>query len=155
MQTISRRIRKTESPLPISLHLQDWSPADKRTVAVGKGVVDWKKLFAASKTGGVKNYFVEVNMDALQASYPYLHDLKCSEARGAHFLSSQLGCILRLAREVHMEIPVPVNLEPWLRRPRDPRRAELLSQAAARPRSEMGMGSVGFSNKIQEATQWR
>ena len=60
----------------ISLHLQDWSAADKKTVAVGKGVVDWKKLFTAAKTGGVKNYFVEVNMDALQASYPYLHDLK-------------------------------------------------------------------------------
>ena len=60
----------------ISLHLQDWSAADKKTVAVGKGVVDWKKLFAAAKTGGVKNYFVEVNLDALQASYPYLHDLK-------------------------------------------------------------------------------
>ena len=60
----------------ISLHLQDWSATDKKTVAVGQGVVDWKKLFAAAKTGGVKNYFVEVNMDALQASYPYLHDLK-------------------------------------------------------------------------------
>ncbi len=60
----------------ISLHLQDWSPADKKTVAVGKGVVDWKKLFTAAKTGGVKNYFVEVNLDALKASCPYLHDLK-------------------------------------------------------------------------------
>lgn len=60
----------------LSLHLQDWSPADKRTVAVGKGVVDWKKLFAAAKTGGVKNYFVEVNLDALQASCPYLQNLK-------------------------------------------------------------------------------
>lgn len=60
----------------VSLHLQDWSPADKKTVAVGAGVVDWKKLFAAAKTGGVKNYFVEVNLDALKASCPYLHDLK-------------------------------------------------------------------------------
>jgi len=60
----------------ISLHLQDWSPAEKRLVAVGKGVVDWKKLFAAAKTGGVKNYFVEVNLEALQASCPYLQNLK-------------------------------------------------------------------------------
>lgn len=60
----------------VSLHLQDWSPAEKRTVAVGKGVVDWKKLFTAAKTGGVKNYFVEVNLDAMRASCPYLHDLK-------------------------------------------------------------------------------
>jgi Pyruvate/2-oxoacid:ferredoxin oxidoreductase gamma subunit len=45
-------------------------------VPLGTGVVDWKKLFTAAKKGGVKNYFVEMNMDALKASYPYLHDLK-------------------------------------------------------------------------------
>jgi sugar phosphate isomerase/epimerase len=39
----------------ISLHLQDWSPAGKRTVAVGEGAVDWKKLFQAAKKGGVAN----------------------------------------------------------------------------------------------------
>ncbi|MDP3001047.1 MAG: TIM barrel protein [Bryobacterales bacterium] len=60
----------------ISLHLADWSTADKKSVPVGKGVVDWKKLFTAAKKGGVKNYYVEMNMDALKASYPYLHDLK-------------------------------------------------------------------------------
>jgi sugar phosphate isomerase/epimerase len=60
----------------ISLHLQDWSPEEKKTVAIGKGVVDWKKTFAAAKTGGVKNYFVEVNLDAMKESYPYLHQLK-------------------------------------------------------------------------------
>jgi sugar phosphate isomerase/epimerase len=60
----------------ISIHLQDWSPTDKKQVAVGQGTVDWKKLFAAAKKGGVKNYFVELNMDAMKASYPYLHDLK-------------------------------------------------------------------------------
>ena len=59
----------------ISLHLQDWSAADKKQVPVGTGSVDWKKLFDAAKTGGVKNYFVEMNMDALVASYPYLHRL--------------------------------------------------------------------------------
>jgi sugar phosphate isomerase/epimerase len=60
----------------ISLHLADWSSTDKKSVSVGTGVVDWKGLFAAAKTGGVENYFVEMNMDALKASYPYLHDLK-------------------------------------------------------------------------------
>ncbi len=60
----------------ISLHLQDWSPAEKKQVAVGQGSVDWKKTFAAAKTGGVKNYFVELNMDEMKASYPYLHSLK-------------------------------------------------------------------------------
>ena len=60
----------------ISMHLQDWSPADKKQVAVGQGAVDWKKLFTAAKTGGIKNYFVELNLDAMKASYPYLHELK-------------------------------------------------------------------------------
>ena len=59
-----------------SLHLQDWSPSEKKQVAVGQGSVDWKKLFAAAKTGGVKNYFVEMNLDAMKASVPYLHSLK-------------------------------------------------------------------------------
>ena len=44
----------------VSLHLADWSTADKKLVAVGQGVVDWKKLFAAARKAGVKNYFVEV-----------------------------------------------------------------------------------------------
>jgi sugar phosphate isomerase/epimerase len=60
----------------ISLHLADWSATEKRPVPVGAGVVDWKELFAAAKIGGVQNYFVEMNLDALKASYPYLHDLK-------------------------------------------------------------------------------
>lgn len=60
----------------VSLHLQDWSPSEKKQVPVGQGVVDWKKLFAAAKKGGVRNYYVEMNMDALKASQPYLRDLK-------------------------------------------------------------------------------
>ena len=60
----------------LSLHLADWSEAEKKQVPVGSGVVDWKKLFAAAKTGGIRNYFVEMNMDALAPSYSYLHSLK-------------------------------------------------------------------------------
>lgn len=60
----------------ISLHLADWSSETKRSAPVGKGVVDWKKLFSVAKTGGVKNYFVEMDMEALKASYPFLHELK-------------------------------------------------------------------------------
>ncbi len=60
----------------LSIHLQDWSPAEKQEVAVGQGIVDWKKLFAAARTGGVQNYFVELDMDKMKASYPYLHALK-------------------------------------------------------------------------------
>lgn len=60
----------------ISMHLQDWLPTEKREVPVGAGAVDWKKTFAAAKTGGVKNYFVEMNLEAMKTSYPYLHNLK-------------------------------------------------------------------------------
>ena len=60
----------------VSIHLQDWSASEKKMVAIGQGAVDWKKLFATAKTGGVKNYFVELNMDLMKASYPYLHELK-------------------------------------------------------------------------------
>ena len=59
----------------ISIHLQDWSPSEKKSVAVGKGSVDWKMLFAASKKAGVKNYFVELNLDQMKDSYAYLHSL--------------------------------------------------------------------------------
>jgi sugar phosphate isomerase/epimerase len=60
----------------LSMHLADYSTADKKTVAVGAGVVDWKSLFAAAKTAGIKNYFVEVNPDLTEASFTYLHSMK-------------------------------------------------------------------------------
>jgi sugar phosphate isomerase/epimerase len=60
----------------LSLHLADWSAAEKKTVAIGKGMVDWVKLFAAARTSGVKNYFVEMDLDLMKASIPYLHGLK-------------------------------------------------------------------------------
>lgn len=59
----------------VSMHLQDWSPTEKTEVPLGQGVVDWKKLFAAAKTAGVRNYFVEMDPAALKASVPYLHTL--------------------------------------------------------------------------------
>lgn len=59
----------------LSLHLADYSTAEKKGVAVGSGVVDWKKLFAAAKKGGVQNYFVEMDLDAMKGSYTYLHKL--------------------------------------------------------------------------------
>lgn len=57
----------------VSMHLQDWSPTEKKEVALGKGVVDWKRVFAAARTAGIKNYFVEMDPEALKASVPYLH----------------------------------------------------------------------------------
>jgi sugar phosphate isomerase/epimerase len=66
----------------LSMHCQDWvkdssTKSGFRQVPVGKGVVDWKAVFTAAKTGGVKNYFVELEEDpALMAqSVPYLKSL--------------------------------------------------------------------------------
>jgi sugar phosphate isomerase/epimerase len=58
-----------------SMHLQDWSPETKTVVAVGKGRIDWKKTFAAAKTGGVRNYFVEQNMNMTRDSVAFLESL--------------------------------------------------------------------------------
>ena len=59
----------------LSMHLADWSAKEGKQVPVGSGVVDWKDLFAAAKTCGISNYFVEMEMDALKPSYTYLHGL--------------------------------------------------------------------------------
>jgi sugar phosphate isomerase/epimerase len=60
----------------LSLHLADWSAQTKKGVAIGQGAVDWKALFAAAKTGGVKNYYVEMNMEFLKDSAEFLKKLK-------------------------------------------------------------------------------
>jgi len=61
----------------ISIHLSDWSAADPdgKEVPLGQGVVDWKKTFAAAQTGGVKNYFLEMDPANMKASLPYMHGL--------------------------------------------------------------------------------
>ena len=58
----------------ISSHLSDWT-ADKKEVPVGQGVIDWNEFFAAAKTGGVKNFFVEMDLKNLKGSVPYIHSL--------------------------------------------------------------------------------
>jgi len=58
----------------ISAHLSDWT-ADKKQVPVGQGVIDWKEFFAAAKTGGVKNFFVEMDFDTYKDSAAYIHGL--------------------------------------------------------------------------------
>ena len=59
-----------------SMHVQDWSAATGKTMAVGQGTLDWTKIFSAAKTGGLKNYFVEMNLDSMQASVPFLRQLQ-------------------------------------------------------------------------------
>lgn len=76
-----------------SMHLQDvdmnapvpsppkGAPAGKRggrrpQVALGKGSIDWAKTFAAAKTGGVRNYFVEQSWELTKQSVSYLKALE-------------------------------------------------------------------------------
>ena len=59
----------------ISLHLADWSAAEKRQVPVGQGEVDWKGLYAVAGKGGVKNHFLEMDLELMKASIPYLRSL--------------------------------------------------------------------------------
>ena len=60
----------------ISMHVQGWSAETKKVMAVGQDTLDWKKIFTAAKVGGIKNYFVEMNLEMMQASVPYLRKLQ-------------------------------------------------------------------------------
>ena len=59
-----------------SMHVQGWSSQTKKIMPVGQDTLDWKEIFIAAKTAGVKNYFVEMNLDMMKASVPYLHSLQ-------------------------------------------------------------------------------
>jgi sugar phosphate isomerase/epimerase len=71
-----------------SMHLQDIdmnAPVPKGSgkragrrpqVAMGRGSIDWAKTFAAARTGGVENYFVEQSWELTQQSVAYLKALK-------------------------------------------------------------------------------
>lgn len=60
----------------MSMHVQGWSTETKKIMPVGQDSLDWKKIFSAAKIGGVKNYFVEMNLDMMKASVPYLRKLQ-------------------------------------------------------------------------------
>jgi sugar phosphate isomerase/epimerase len=60
----------------ISMHVQGWSATAKKIVPVGQGTLDWKKIFSAAKVGGIKNYFVEMDLEKMRASVPYLRKLQ-------------------------------------------------------------------------------
>jgi len=59
----------------ISAHLSDWSGVAEEQVAIGSGKVDWKDFFDASKVGGLKNFYVEMDMPVLKESAAYLKRL--------------------------------------------------------------------------------
>jgi len=59
----------------ISAHLADWSAEKKSEVPIGQGIVDWKEFFAALKTGGVKNTFVEMGQNTFKESAAFLKSI--------------------------------------------------------------------------------
>jgi sugar phosphate isomerase/epimerase len=60
----------------ISMHVQGWNASEKKVAPVGQDSLDWKKIFTAAKTGGIKNYFVEMKLEMMKASVPYLRSLQ-------------------------------------------------------------------------------
>lgn len=60
----------------ISMHVQGWSAKTRKIVPVGQGTLDWKNIFTAAKSGGIKNYFVEMDLEMMRASVPYLKQLQ-------------------------------------------------------------------------------
>jgi sugar phosphate isomerase/epimerase len=64
----------TPGALPIGQILPD-------VADVGSGTIDWKRIFAESKTAGIRHYFVEHDrpartFESLEASYKYLQALR-------------------------------------------------------------------------------
>jgi sugar phosphate isomerase/epimerase len=81
VSTISRGFDATEYFMKypgrfISMHVQGWSAKTRKMMPVGQDTLNWKNIFAAAKTGGIKNYFVEMNLKMMKASVPYLRDLQ-------------------------------------------------------------------------------
>ena len=60
----------------ISMHAQGWDAKNRKEAPVGQDSLDWKKIFTAAKTGGIKNYFVEMDLPLMKASVPYLRKLQ-------------------------------------------------------------------------------
>jgi sugar phosphate isomerase/epimerase len=58
------------------MHAQGWSTQTKKLMPVGQDSLDWKKIFSTAKTAGIKNYFVEMDLDLMKASVPYLRSLQ-------------------------------------------------------------------------------
>jgi len=60
----------------ISMHVQGWSTQTRKIMPVGQDTLDWKKIFSAAKIGGIRNYFVEMSLEMMKASVPYLRNLQ-------------------------------------------------------------------------------
>ena len=60
----------------ISMHVQGWSAKTRRIVPLGQGTLDWRRIFAAAKIGGIRNYYLEMSLPMMEASLPVLHRLR-------------------------------------------------------------------------------
>ena len=70
------------------VHVKDMTPkptpdasSERVMVDVGKGSIDWKRIFAKSSVGGIQHYFVEHDqpsdpLASARASYDFLHQLE-------------------------------------------------------------------------------
>jgi sugar phosphate isomerase/epimerase len=56
----------------ISAHLADWSSEKDTQVPIGQGDVNWDDFFEAAKTGGVKNFYVEMAPETFGPSAEFL-----------------------------------------------------------------------------------
>lgn len=60
----------------ISMHVQGWSAKTRRIVPLGQGTLNWRRIFAAAKIGGIRNYYLEMSLPMMEASLPVLHRLR-------------------------------------------------------------------------------
>jgi sugar phosphate isomerase/epimerase len=60
----------------ISMHAQGWSTKTRQISVIGQDTLDWPRIFTAAKTGGIKNFFVEMDLEKMRASVPYLRSLQ-------------------------------------------------------------------------------
>ena len=62
------------------VHVKDFTK-DRQMVDVGKGEIEWKRIFEKADLAGIKHYFVEFDnpkspFDSIEASYSYLEKLR-------------------------------------------------------------------------------
>ena len=55
-----------------SAHLADWSKEKDAQVPIGQGDIDWNDFYDAAKTGGVQNFFVEMDSETFGPSAEFL-----------------------------------------------------------------------------------
>jgi sugar phosphate isomerase/epimerase len=72
-------IKDLKAGIPTSTNFDN--PKGNPFTEVGKGIIDWKKVFVAAKQGGLEHYYVEQDecdgppLEAIKISYDYLHSL--------------------------------------------------------------------------------